>query len=151
MLIDLKNYPQKSNFQMDLNRLIAYTNQTFRWIWIARMNQTFKWIWIALMNQTFRWIWIAYTNQIFRVIWITHMNRTFKWIQNWIMESEVLIFRTTKEDYVIQRTTWTLCRRAFYVTGPSEWNKLCIVICQEPSTSSFKFRLKTHPVEISYG
>ena len=67
------------------------------------------------------------------------------------IQSRTNLWSSTKGDYVIQRTTRTLGRRAFSVAGPSEWNKLPIIVREAPSTSSFKSRLKTYLFKTHYG
>ena len=67
------------------------------------------------------------------------------------IQSRTNLRSSTKGDYVIQRTTRTLGRRAFSVAGPSEWNKLPIIVREAPLTSSFKSRLKTHLFKTHYG
>ena len=67
------------------------------------------------------------------------------------IQSRTNLRSSTKGDYVIQRTTRTLGRRAFSVAGRSEWNKLPIIVREAPSTSSFKSRLKTYLFKTHYG
>ena len=67
------------------------------------------------------------------------------------IQSRTNLRSSTKGDYVIQRTTRTLGRRAFSVACPSEWNKLPTIVREAPSSSSFKSRLKTHLFKTHYG
>ena len=66
------------------------------------------------------------------------------------IQSRTNFWSSTKGDYVIQRTTRTLFRGAFSDAGPSERNKLPIVVREAPSTSFFKSGLKTHLFKIHY-